>query len=94
MRALGPGSVSSFLKIILDVVFAALWIGVVAVSLITLAALLLSLSDAPQGARDIIQGVEMGRPSRLRAGARRTADGVRATIGGGCVPVLSGHASV
>ena len=60
----------------------------------TLAALLLSLSDAPQGAWDIIQGVEMGRPSRLRAGARRTADGVRATIGGGCVPVLRGHASV
>ena len=60
----------------------------------TLAALLLSLSDAPQGAWDIIQGVEMGRPSRLRAGARRTADGVRATIGGGCVPVLRGHASI
>ncbi len=60
----------------------------------TLAALLLSLSDAPQGAWDIIQGVEMGRPSRLRASARRTADGVRATIGGGCVPVLRGHASI
>jgi len=44
MRALGPGSVSSFLKIILDVVFAALWIGVVALSLITLAALLLSFN--------------------------------------------------
>ena len=44
MRALGPGSVSSFLKIILDVVFAALWIGVAALSLITLAALLLSFN--------------------------------------------------
>jgi len=44
MRALGPGSVSSFLKIILDVVFAALWIGVVALSVITLAALLLSFN--------------------------------------------------
>ncbi|CAN7313856.1 PhzF family phenazine biosynthesis protein [Phenylobacterium sp. LjRoot164] len=60
----------------------------------TLAALLLSLSDAPDGAWDIVQGVEMGRPSRLRATARRAADGVRATIGGGCVPVLSGQASV
>lgn len=60
----------------------------------TLAALLLSLSDAADGAWDIIQGVEMGRPSRLRAAARRSADGVRATIGGGCVPVLSGQASV
>lgn len=44
MRALGPGSVSSFLKIILDVVFAALWIGVVALGLITLAALLLTFN--------------------------------------------------
>lgn len=60
----------------------------------TLAALLLSLSDAPEGAWDIVQGVEMGRPSRLRAAARRAADGVRATIGGGCVPVLNGQASV
>ena len=60
----------------------------------TLAALLLSLSDAPEGAWDIVQGVEMGRPSRLRATARRAADGVRATIGGGCVPVLNGQASV
>lgn len=44
MRALGPGSVSSFLKIILDVVYAALWIGVAVMSLITLAALLLSFN--------------------------------------------------
>ena len=44
MRALGPGSVSSFLKIILDVVFAALWIGVVVVGLLALAALLLTLN--------------------------------------------------
>lgn len=38
MRALGPGSVSSFLKIILDVVYAALAIGVGAAALLTLAA--------------------------------------------------------
>ena len=44
MRALGPGSVSSFLKIILDVVFAALWIGIGALALLTLAALLLSFN--------------------------------------------------
>jgi hypothetical protein len=44
MRALGPGSVSSFLKVILDVVFAALWIGVGVFALITLAALLLSFN--------------------------------------------------
>jgi hypothetical protein len=46
MRALGPGSVSSFLKIILDVVYGALWIGLAAVGLITLAALLLSFNPA------------------------------------------------
>jgi hypothetical protein len=44
MRALGPGSVSSFLKIILDVVFAALWIGVAATGLLALAALLFALN--------------------------------------------------
>lgn len=44
MRALGPGSVSSFLKIILDVVFFALWIGVIAVGLMVLAALMFSFN--------------------------------------------------
>lgn len=44
MRALGPGSVSSFLKIILDVVYAALWIGVAAVTLMVLAALLFTFN--------------------------------------------------
>lgn len=46
MRALGPGSVSSFLKIILDVVYGALWIGVVAVSLLVLAAMLFSFNPS------------------------------------------------
>ena len=44
MRALGPGSVSSLLKVILDVVFIALWIGAVAVGIALLAALLLSFN--------------------------------------------------
>lgn len=44
MRALGPGSVSSFLKIILDVVFAALWISLGVVALALLAALLFSFN--------------------------------------------------
>jgi len=44
MRALGPGSVSSFLKIILDVVYVALWIGLCAVALVLLAALLFSFN--------------------------------------------------
>jgi hypothetical protein len=44
MRALGPGSVSSFLKVILDVVYAALWIGLAAVVLMAMAALLFSFN--------------------------------------------------
>ncbi|MBP0492045.1 PhzF family phenazine biosynthesis protein [Roseomonas indoligenes] len=57
-----------------------------------LAALLLSLSGAPEARLDITQGVEMGRPSLLRTTARRAADGIRATVGGPCVPVLRGEA--
>lgn len=59
-----------------------------------LAALLLSLSGEDAGAWDIVQGVEMGRPSLLRTTARRGADGIRATVGGGCVRVLEGEASL
>ena len=59
-----------------------------------LAALLLSVTDAQDGAWDIIQGVEMGRPSLLRTTARRTPDGIRATVGGNCVPVLRGTATL
>ena len=58
----------------------------------SLAALLLSLSEADSARYDIVQGVEMGRPSRLSATARRAPDGIRATIGGGCVMVLRGEA--
>lgn len=40
---------------------------------------------------DIEQGVEMGRPSRLTASARKTAEGpVLATVAGSCVPVMRG----
>jgi trans-2,3-dihydro-3-hydroxyanthranilate isomerase len=56
-----------------------------------LAALLLSLTDATQGAWDIVQGVEMGRPSLLRTTARRAPDGIRTTVGGECVPVFAGE---
>jgi hypothetical protein len=64
MRALGPGSVSSFLKIILDVVFAALWIGVAITALITLAAVLLSFNP------DLLGNVPVGDSGeRARDGA-------------------------
>ncbi len=57
----------------------------------TLAALLLSLTDRTDASFEITQGVEMGRPSLLHAAARRTPDGIRATVGGSCVPVLRGE---
>jgi trans-2,3-dihydro-3-hydroxyanthranilate isomerase len=57
-----------------------------------LAAYLLSLGNEPAAQLDITQGVEMGRPSRLVAGAARTAGGIRATIGGGTVFVFRGEA--
>jgi hypothetical protein len=44
MRTLGPGSVSSFLKIILDVTWFALWAVIGALALAALAALLLSFN--------------------------------------------------
>jgi len=59
-----------------------------------LAALLLSLTGGEEGRYTIRQGVEMGRPSLLHASARRTADGIRASVSGRCVPVLSGEAMV
>ena len=57
-----------------------------------LAALLLHLSGADSAAYDIVQGVEMGRPSLLRTTATRGPDGIRATVGGGCVQVMEGQA--
>lgn len=59
-----------------------------------LAALLLSLSHAETAAFAIHQGVKMGRPSLLRASARRTPDGIRASVAGSSVPVFSGVARV
>lgn len=55
-----------------------------------LAALLLHLDGGAQVAFDVVQGVEMGRPSRLAAAAWRAEDGVRARVGGGAVRVLEG----
>lgn len=59
-----------------------------------LAALLLSLGTADKGRYDITQGVEMGRPSLLACTAWRASDGIRASVGGGCVPVLTGEISL
>jgi trans-2,3-dihydro-3-hydroxyanthranilate isomerase len=59
-----------------------------------LAALLLLLGSETEGRYEIAQGVEMGRPSRLICTAKRGADGIRATVGGSCVPVLTGEISL
>lgn len=59
-----------------------------------LAGFLLHLSGGDEARLDVVQGVEMGRPSLLRTTARRGRDGIRATVGGGCVPVLRGEATL
>ncbi|TDG08985.1 PhzF family phenazine biosynthesis protein, partial [Paracraurococcus ruber] len=59
-----------------------------------LAGFLLHLSGEAQATLDIHQGVEMGRPSLLRTTARRTDEGIRATVGGTCVPVFEGHVTL
>ena len=59
-----------------------------------LAALLLSLTGDRERRYDIVQGVEMGRPSLLLASAHRAEDGIRAAVGGSCVPVLRGEVSL
>jgi len=59
---------------------------------VVLAAMLLHLDGGERGAWDLVQGVEMGRPSLLRTTATRGADGIRATVGGGCVRVMEGEA--
>ena len=49
-----------------------------------LAALLLSLNDANDGRYDIVQGVEMGRPSRLSCcPSRRWSGASTSSFGGG-----------
>ena len=59
-----------------------------------LAALLLSLTADQTGKYEVIQGIEMGRPSRLKLTARREGGGIHATVGGGVVPMFRGEALV
>ena len=56
-----------------------------------LTALLLNREGGDHLSLDVTQGVEMGRPSRMTAEARRMTDGIRAWVSGGCVPVLKGE---
>lgn len=59
----------------------------------TLGALLLDRLGGSSATFEARQGAEMGRPSFLRITARRGSDGVRASVAGGCVDVLSGTAT-
>ena len=61
MRALGPGSVSSFLKIILDVVYVALCISILLIGLGMVASLLFDLNPT---------AVQPGDPQRHWAARR------------------------
>jgi trans-2,3-dihydro-3-hydroxyanthranilate isomerase len=57
-----------------------------------LACLLLSLEpNAEEASFQIHQGVEMGRPSLLFVDARRTPEGIVATLRGSCVAVMRGE---
>lgn len=59
-----------------------------------LAAMLLALGTRRTLSVEITQGVEMGRPSLLRASAFRAPDGMRAKVAGSCVPVFEGRFSL
>jgi trans-2,3-dihydro-3-hydroxyanthranilate isomerase len=62
-----------------------------------LAALLTSLAPGENVnlSYEILQGVEMGRPSQIIATASKTAEGaVLATVAGSCVPVMQGTVEV
>ncbi|MDB4905474.1 MAG: Phenazine biosynthesis protein PhzF [Gemmatimonadetes bacterium] len=56
-----------------------------------LAGLLLSLSGDAEANVIIRQGAEMRRPSVLHARAWRAPEGIRASVGGGCVTVMKGE---
>lgn len=59
-----------------------------------LAALLLSLDGAERADFTIRQGVEMGRPSFLKAAAWIDKEGIRASVAGKCIPVFSGEVAL
>jgi trans-2,3-dihydro-3-hydroxyanthranilate isomerase len=56
--------------------------------------LLLSILGGDEACFEVMQGVEMGRPSNLSLRAWRTMDGIRASVGESCVPMLRGEATL
>lgn len=67
IRALGPGSVSSFLKAILDVSYFVLWASVVTIAVVILGLLLISFDPQILPARISSQMSFMGHPPGLVA---------------------------
>jgi trans-2,3-dihydro-3-hydroxyanthranilate isomerase len=61
---------------------------------VALGGLLLSLSEAHKAVYEVVQGVEMGRPSLLEVTAWRKGEDIHATVGGDCVRVFSGEISI
>jgi trans-2,3-dihydro-3-hydroxyanthranilate isomerase len=56
-----------------------------------LGGLLLSLGSDQERHFTVLQGVEMGRPSRLELTAMRRPEGIVGIVGGNCVPMMSGQ---
>ncbi|PVM86875.1 DUF2975 domain-containing protein [Caulobacter radicis] len=73
MRALGPGSVSSFLKIILDVSYYALWVWVSFLALVTVLVLLLSFNP------DLLASMLPGEAAEI---LRKYGAGAAVALGG------------
>ncbi len=57
---------------------------------VALAALLLHASGEDALTLELGQGAELGRPSQLYTSARRTPEGIRASVGGAAVAVMRG----
>ncbi|PVM92695.1 DUF2975 domain-containing protein [Caulobacter endophyticus] len=85
MRALGPGSVSSFLKIILDVSYYALWVWVSFLALVTVLVLLLSFN--PDLLASMLPGEAAGVLRKYGAGAA-VALGGWALMSGGWMAIV------
>ena len=69
MRALGPGSVSSFLKIILDVVYVAFWVAAVIGFLVTVALVIYDFDPAILGRPMTLKFDPTATPGLLTVGA-------------------------
>ena len=80
MRALGPGSVSSVLKIILDVAFYVLWIAVGVMGIATLVAILFSFNPTLLSDKITIRGLSEPRIAGPMMAA--TMAGLTAYLGG------------